>query len=321
VDVTRKQSSGKENEGFSRVFISNSGTEANEAALKFVRKWGKQNNNTSKYEVVSFKGSFHGRTFGSLTATANPKYQDPFAPLVPGFKVGELNDVKGLETLITDRTCGVIIEPIQGEGGVNIVTEEFLIALRKRCNEVGALLIFDEIQCGLGRTGKLWAHEYLPSKEFYPDIITIAKSLGNGYPIGATMVTEKVESVLKVGDHGTTYGGNPLGCRIGCYVVNEIARPEFLANVEFKSRLFIDRFEQLKNKYPDLILDIRGKGLLLGLKLSQEPGAIINNSRKNGLLVINCGLNTLRFVPAMNIPNELINEGLDILEKSILESI
>ena len=190
----------------SRAFICNSGSEANEAALKFARKVGKivgaQKNNQNKYDFVSFNNSFHGRTMGSLSATPNPKYQAPFSPLVPGFSHGNLNDPKALD-LITENTCGVIIEPIQGEGGIHTATPEFLISLRKKCREVGAVLIYDEIQCGMGRTGKLWAHSHLP-KEAHPDILTTAKALGNGFPIGATIVTEDVSSKIVLGDHGTT---------------------------------------------------------------------------------------------------------------------
>ena len=173
-----------------KTFICNSGSEANEAAIKFSRKVGKSlQPDGSKYEFVSFHNSFHGRTMGSLSATPNPKYQTPFSPMVPGFKYGTYNDIEGINSLVTESTCGVIIEPIQGEGGVNVATPGFMVALRKRCTEVGAVLIHDEIQCGLGRTGTMWAHGALP-KEAHPDILTTAKALGNGFPIGATIVTE-----------------------------------------------------------------------------------------------------------------------------------
>lgn len=299
----------------SRVFMCNSGTEANEAALKFARKYGRAQKE-DKIELVSFKNGFHGRTMGALSMTPNPKYQEPFNPLIPGVKNGEINNIDSLKELVTDKTCGVIVEPIQGEGGVRACSEEFLTALRKRCDDVGALLIYDEIQCGLGRTGTLWAHGNL-SNTTHPDIVTMAKALGNGFPIGATMVTEEVEKVLKVGDHGTTYGGNPLGCRIGDYVVNKITTPEVLQGVKDTSANFKSRFAQLKEKYPDVVQETRGTGLLLGLQLSRDPTPIVKSANENGLLVITCGTNTLRFVPALNIPKSLVDEGLDILDHAI----
>jgi acetylornithine aminotransferase len=210
----------------------------------------------------------------------------------------------------------VIVEPIQGEGGVNALTKEFAAALRQRTKEVGALLIYDEIQSGLGRTGDLWAHQYFGA-DAQPDILTMAKALGNGYPIGATMVTEEVEQALKVGDHGTTYGGNPLGARIGHYVVEQLSSPELLRDVQEKSQLFQNRFQQWQSKFGSTVIEHRGRGLLLGLQLSKDPSKILARAQEDGLLVITCGVNTIRFVPALNIPDKLIVDGLDILEGAI----
>ncbi|RYO92410.1 hypothetical protein DL766_000380 [Monosporascus sp. MC13-8B] len=275
------------------VFVCNSGTEANEAAIKFARKSGKVlDPEGAKHEIVSFQGSFHGRTMGSLSATPNPKYQDPFAPMIPGFKYGTLNDVGAINDLVTEQTCGVIIEPIQGEGGVNVATEEFLVALAKRCREVGAVLIYDEIQCGMSRTGALWAHSSLP-KEAHPDVITTAKALGNGFPIGAVVVNRDVSEKMKVGDHGTTFGGNPMACRLAHYVVSRLTDPELQKGVLEKSNIFMQRFEKLRQQYPDLITEIRGKGLILGVQLTQDPSPIVKAARERGLLVITCGTNTL----------------------------
>lgn len=300
----------------SKVFLCNSGTEANEAALKFARKYGKQQR-ADKTELVSFTRGFHGRTMGALSVTANDKYQEPFLPLVPNIKRGgEINQLDGLNELINDNTCGVIVEPIQGEGGVYECSEDFLSALRERCDEVGALLIYDEIQCGLGRTGKLWAH----GQTAPPDILTMAKALGNGFPIGATLVTESVDKAMKIGDHGTTYGGNPLGCRIGDYVVNKISTSEILEGVSSSSKVFQDRFTQWQKKYPNVVDEQRGKGLLLGLQLKTNPAPIVKAANEKGLLVITCGVNTLRFVPPLNISEKLIKEGLDILEKALEEN-
>ncbi|CAM1510478.1 Fc.00g008130.m01.CDS01 [Cosmosporella sp. VM-42] len=302
------------------VFVCNSGSEANEAAIKFARKAGKVvDPSGEKYEVVSFQNGFHGRTMGSLSATPNPKYQAPFAPMVPGFKVGTYNDVAGINDLVTKKTCGVIIEPIQGEGGVQGATEEFLVALAKRCREVGAVLIYDEIQCGLSRTGTFWAHGNLP-KEAHPDVLTTAKALGNGFPIGAVIVTQDVSDKMKVGDHGTTFGGNPLASRVAHYIVGRLSDKKLQADVLAKSKVFKSRFAQLQAKFPDLIKEVRGRGLILGLQLAEDPTPIIKAARERGLLIITAGTNTLRFVPSLTITDEEIHQGLDILESAIVST-
>ncbi|KAF2277657.1 acetylornithine aminotransferas-like protein [Westerdykella ornata] len=303
-----------------RVFICNSGTEANEAAIKFARKVGKSiSPNKDKYELVSFHNSFHGRTMGALSATPNPKYQAPFAPMVPGCKYGTLNDVDAINDLVIEATCGVIVEPIQGEGGVNVATPEFLTALRKRCTEVGAVLIFDEIQCGLGRTGTFWAHAGYP-KDCQPDILTTAKALGNGFPIGATIVNDFVCDHIKTGDHGTTFGGNPLACRVASYVLTRLSSPEILDAIPAKEKAFRRHFEALQQRFPEQITEIRGKGLILGLQLSTDPTPIVTAARERGLLVITAGTNTLRFVPPLTITEAEIDEGMTILEQA-MESV
>lgn len=294
-----------------RLFVCNSGSEANEAALKFARRVN------GREGFLAFKGGFHGRTYGALSATCNPKYQAPFAPMVPGFEYGVLNEPSALD-LITENTSAVIVEPIQGEGGVNVADTDWLIGVRNKCNEVGALLIFDEIQCGLGRTGHLWAHQALP-KESHPDIVSMAKALGNGFPIGATMISEKVNQALKVGDHGTTYGGNPLGCRIGDFVLAQVSSPELLANVAERSEQIKARVAEWQKKF-DFISEVRGRGLLLGIQLTKAPDAIVAHARDNGLLIITCGTNTLRLVPALNISKEDTDAGLDVLEKAFTET-
>ncbi|GMF02370.1 unnamed protein product [Ambrosiozyma monospora] len=267
-----------------RVFLANSGTEANEAALKFARKYGKSISE-DKTEFITFETSFHGRSMGALSVTPNPKYQAPFAPLIPGVKVAKPNDINSVRDLISEKTCGVIIEPIQGEGGIRPMKQDFLIQLKQLTQEHNALLIYDEIQCGLGRSGALWAHAKLP-KEAHPDILTMAKALGNGFPIGATMITENVENQLKVGDHGTTYGGNPLGARIGLYVLNQIANPKFLQTVNQKSELFKVKLNELKEKFPEQIKEVRGDGLLLGMELNQDPSPVVVKARELGLLMV-----------------------------------
>lgn len=299
------------------VFVCNSGSEANEGAIKFARKVGKVvDPSGAKHELVSFNGSFHGRTMGSLSATPNPKYQQPFAPMLPGFKYGNFNDISAINDLVTDKTCGVIIEPIQGEGGVQVANDDFLIALAKRCRAVGAVLIYDEIQCGLARTGTFWAHGKLP-KEAHPDVLTTAKALGNGFPIGAVVVSKDVSEKIKVGDHGTTFGGNPLACRLAHNIVNRLADLNLQKQVTAKGAVFASYFKQLQDKFPELITEIRGRGLILGLQLTEDPTPIVKAARERGLLIITAGTNTLRFVPPLTITEAEIQEGMGILEQAI----
>lgn len=296
-----------------KAFICNSGSEANEAAIKFARKVG-TSMSPHKTDILSFHGSFHGRTMGALSATPNPKYQKPFAPMVPGFKYGTYNDIDALKDSITENTCGVMVEPIQGEGGVNVATPEFLAALRKRCDEVGAVLIFDEIQCGLSRTGSLWAHSI---QDAHPDVMCTAKALGNGYPVGATIVTEAVSSKIVTGDHGTTFGGNPLGCRLAHHIVGRLAEPQLQQGVKAKEKIFRKRFESLMQRFPEHVKEVRGRGLILGLQLNADPTQIVTAARERGLLVITCGTNTLRFVPPLVITEQQIEEGMDIIEDAM----
>ncbi|KAI4105105.1 MAG: hypothetical protein L6R37_002909 [Teloschistes peruensis] len=301
----------------SKVFVCNSGSEANEAAIKFARKVGKiRDPSGQKVEILSFNNSFHGRTMGSLSATPNPKYQKPFAPMIPGFKHGHFNDTTSLNDLVTEQTCGVIIEPIQGEGGVNVATPSFLQALRDRCTAVGAVLIYDEIQCGLSRTGQLWAHQAVPQTA-HPDILTTAKALGNGFPIGATIVNEDVAQCVVTGDHGTTFGGNPLACRLAHYIFSRLADPDLQAAVTQKSTLFRNHFTKLQERYPDHVGEVRGRGLILGLQLKTDPTPIVTAARERGLLIITCGTNTLRFVPPLIISEEEIEEGFAIIEQAM----
>lgn len=300
-----------------RAFLSNSGTEANEAALKFAKKYGSVYGNGRKTEIVSFINSFHGRTMGALSATPNPKYQSPFLPLVPGFKYAPFNSTEGLEKIITQDTCGVIVEPIQGEGGIWEAHPDFLSSLRQRCDEVNALLIYDEIQCGMGRTGDLWAHcKYSP--KLHPDILTTAKALGNGLPIGATLITERVSETIKIGDHGTTFGGNSLACSVASYVLDEITKKELRSKVSERSSMLVSLVEQMMKVYPDYVLGIRGRGLLLGIQLAEDPGPLMNEARRRGLLVISAGKNTLRLVPALKGDDVDFKAGVQRLRESFV---
>ena len=298
------------------AFICNSGSEANEAALKFARKVGRvASGREDKIEVLSFYNSFHGRTMGSLSATPSPKYQAPFAPLVPGFHYAHLNSPAAIE-MITPKTCAVIIEPIQGEGGIHCANPTFLTELRKKCDEVGAVLIYDEIQCGMGRTGKLWAHSELPP-EAHPHVLTTAKALGNGFPIGATIVNKSVAEKIVIGDHGTTFGGNPLASRLGHYVLGRLSDPVLLAHVTGISALFHQSLTKLCKRFPKALGEIRGQGLILGVQLDRDPAGLVKAARERGLLVITAGTNTLRLIPPLVIQRDVAEEGLGILERAM----
>ncbi|CCH62313.1 hypothetical protein TBLA_0H00200 [Henningerozyma blattae CBS 6284] len=304
-----------------KVFLCNSGTEANEAALKFAKKHGIIKN-PKKQGIIAFENSFHGRTMGALSATWGIKYRVPFGDLVPHFKFLNINDELGkLQAYIEQNAseiAGLIIEPIQGEGGIFPIPTEKLIGLKKICHDNDIIVIYDEIQCGLGRSGKLWAHSYLP-KEAHPDIFTSAKALGNGFPIGATIINDKVNNALQVGDHGTTYGGNPLGSAVSNYVVDVIADQKFLDHVNEKSKIFVSFLKSLQEKYPNQIKDVRGKGLILGVEFAESPASIVVKARELGLLIITAGKTTVRFVPALTIEDDIAQKGLEIFEQAVKE--
>ncbi|AET37778.1 acetylornithine transaminase Ecym_2019 [Eremothecium cymbalariae DBVPG len=304
----------------SAVYLCNSGTEANEAALKFAKKYGVQIN-PNKHGILAFEQSFHGRTMGSLSVTSNPKYRLQFGSGVPNTTFLDISDdLSTIESFISENAsqfAALIVEPVQGEGGVLPLPAEKLISIKRVCVENDILVIYDEIQCGIGRTGKLWAHSYLP-KEAHPDLFTTAKALGNGYPIGATIMNSKVNSVLKVGDHGCTYGGNPMASAIACSVLSTIANDQFLNEVGKKAQVFVTELRRLQNKYP-VIRDVRGRGLFIGVEFQDNPAELIKVARKNGLLVVGASRNTIRIVPPLTVENSVIDAGLEILEKSIRE--
>ncbi|GAA5915065.1 hypothetical protein JCM6882_006771 [Rhodosporidiobolus microsporus] len=329
------EANGKAEDGGLKVFFTNSGTESNEGALKFVRKYGKyvsaQANaagaekgvtapTDEKVEIVSFRDGFHGRSMGALSATWQDKYQAPFAPLVPGFKPATLNDIASINEAITEKTCGVIVEPIQGEGGILEASEDFLRALRKRCDEVGALLIFDEIQCGLGRTGSLWAHGSFPV-DCHPDIVTMAKPLANGLPVGAILMKDKVADVVKIGDHGTTFGGQPLQTRVAHHVVSRLATSSFLSQVFTAASTLHSRLSALPSLFPRLISGApRGRGLILGLPFKTDAYVqrVVKLMRERGVLVLSCGKQTVRFVPSLTVSEEEIEKCVDVLESCLV---
>ncbi|KAG8990067.1 acetylornithine aminotransferase [Tulasnella sp. JGI-2019a] len=347
VEVTKREGGlglSKDGEDGAKVFFANSGTEANEGAFKFVRKIGKEvwsqktlgqawtppstdapNASTTqacpKYRIACFANAFHGRSMGAVSATPNPKYQQPFEPLIPGIDVGELNDVEGLEKLIGEDTCGVIVEPIQGEGGLAVANLEWLRALRKRCDEVGAVLIFDEIQCGLYRTGTLWAHSSYP-KDCQPDIVTMAKPLANGYPIGAIMLREKFAPHIAIGSHGTTFGGSPLATRLGHHVLSRLSAPNFVSHVRDAASHLHARLAPLPTLFPTLLLpSVRGRGLLtgLGFKDSADPGILLKMMRERGVLILTAGKDAVRIVPSLIVKTEELDFACDVLESCLIE--
>ena len=310
-----------------KVFLANSGTEANEAALKFARKAAKNDAGSDKTQLVSFTNAFHGRTMGALAMTPNPKYQAPFAPLIGDVVTGEYNSLEGLDTLITSKTAGVIVEPVQGEGGIFPAKLEWLQALRKRCDEVGALLIFDEIQCGLFRSGTLWCHSEFPV-DAHPDMVTMAKPLANGFPIGAVLMRDRVAHLIAVGDHGTTFGGGPFTSRIAHHVLGRMSTPEFVVGIKNAHETLVARLRALVQLFPDLIRDEpktgkaspRGKGLLLGLSMKDpaHAGRVVALARHRGLLILSAGSDALRILPSLTVTVEQINKAVDILESSLL---
>lgn len=315
--------------GGAKVFFSNSGTEANEGALKFARKIGKERwaqagegrnwEDSPKIRVACFENAFHGRSMGALSATTNPKYQAPFAPLIPGFDVGEYNDIPGLAGLIGENTCAVIVEPVQGEGGVHGASEEFLRALRKRCDEVGAVLIFDEIQCGLYRSGKLWAHSVFPT-DCHPDVVTMAKPLANGFPVGAILVRDSLAQLMTVGSHGTTFGGSPIATRLGHHVLSRLSEPAFVAHVGAVAQELETRLAALPEMFPSIIAGPpRGRGLLRGIpfKNAEDPAKIVKLARERGVLLLTAGKDAVRLVPSLNIGWQEINQGVDVIESCL----
>lgn len=301
-----------------KVFFSNSGTEANEGALKFARKYGKDVGGENKTGIVCFTNAFHGRSMGALSCTPNPKYQAPFAPLIPNVRVGEYNnaDAAVIAELVNENTCGVIIEPVQGEGGVGTASVEFLTALAKRCREVNAVLIYDEIQCGLFRTGTMWAHSELPV-EAQPDVVTMAKPLANGFPIGAILVRENVADVIGVGAHGTTFGGQPLACALGRHVLGRISAPEFGAHLADSAAHLDTLIARLPKLFPQFIKEeTRGRGLIRGIpfKNEKQPGEVVRMARERGVLLLTAGSDAVRLIPPLTITKEQCDQAVAVIE-------
>ena len=294
------------------VFFCNSGAEAIEAAIKIARRYFYVTENSkTKNEIITFTGSFHGRTLGALAAGGLEKL-DGFNTSVPGFKQVKYNDHEGLLAAINKNTAAILIEPIQGEGGVSVLPVECLNGLRKLCDENNILLIFDEVQCGFLRSGKMFAYQWSDIK---PDIMTTAKAIANGFPLGATMTTKKVGEVMNHGTHGSTYGGNPLAVAVGNAVLDLMQKKDFLENLEEVSNYFFLGLQDISNKYPDSISEIRGKGLILGLKCVKDNITFVEELRKQKMLSIKAGDNVVRLLPPLTLSIKECDEALNKITK------
>ena len=301
-----------------KVFFTNSGAEAIECAMKTARKFHYDNGEPERYEIITFQGAFHGRTFATINAGGNPKYLKGFGPNLPGFVHLPFGDHDALKEAISDKTAAILVEPVQGEGGLRPLPEVCLRSLRELCDEKGILLIYDEVQCGAGRTGKLFAHQWAENSE--PDIMAVAKGVGGGFPMGACIATKAAAAGMVPGTHGSTYGGNPLAMAVGNAVFDEISKPEFLEHVVKVSNFLKQQFESLKDEFPDVVDELRGKGLLCGMKLKKPAVAVRALALKHGLLGGSAGDNTLRLAPALIITEEHVREAVAILRTCFKEA-
>ncbi len=294
-----------------RVFFCNSGTEANEAALKFARKWQRVNHpGQERAGLVACAGSFHGRTMGALSVTHREKYRLPFEPLVPGVTFIPYNDVAAARQAIGPATGAVIVEPLQGEGGIHVAEPRFLRALRQACDEQGALLIFDEVQCGLGRTGTLWAYQAVG---VVPDMLTLAKPFGGGLPFAATLLTQRVADTIEAGDHGSTFAANPVACAVAGVVLRRVSNPDFLARVQERGAYLQRALVALQERHP-VVREVRGRGLIWGLELACEAAPLVGKGYERGLIVTTAGERILRLVPPLIVSEAQIDEAVAILD-------
>lgn len=295
------------------VFFTNSGTEACELAIKMARKYHYERGDADRVEIITFEGAFHGRSTGAIAAAGSEKMTKGFGPMLPGFKSLKWGDHDALRAAITDKTCAVMIEPVQGEGGIRVVPDQCLKGLRDLCDSTGTLLIFDEVQCGVGRTGKLFAHEWAGVS---PDIMMVAKGIGGGFPLGALMATEAAASGMVAGTHGSTYGGNPLGCAVGAAVMEIVAEDGFLDAVSQKASQFRQGLEGLVASHPEVFEAVRGQGLMLGLKCKASNLEVVKAAYATHLLVVPAADNVVRLLPALNIEASDITEALARLERA-----
>lgn len=305
----------KQASGMDRVFFTNSGTEANEGALKAARKYA-YTKHSGKFEFIAMEHSFHGRSMGALAVTGTPSYRTPFEPLIQGVKFAKFNDLDSVKAQITDKTCAIILEPVQGEGGIYPAEQSFLEGVRALCDEHDILLIFDEIQCGMGRTGSMFAWQSYGVK---PDIITMAKAIGNGVPVGAFAMTEQVaEKSLMPGDHGTTYGGNPFACAAVSSVLRIFEEEKIVEHVQNISGYLEKKLDQLVEENP-FVEARRGKGLMQGLVLKKPVGEVIQKGMEHGLITISASGNVMRLVPPLIIEEKHVDEMIEKLTKALAE--
>jgi len=291
-----------------KVFFCNSGTEANEAAIKFARKWASKSN-PNKFNILSFSNSFHGRTYGGLSATAQPKFHEGFMPILSGFYYAPFNDIAATKAILDKHEfAAILIEPVQGESGINSANTEFLKFLRSYADEKQIALIFDEVQSGVGRTGTLWNYE---QHGVVPDIMTSAKPIGGGLPLGAVLCKEHIAAAINPGDHGSTFGGNPLACALGTVVMNEVSKKAFLADVKAKGKYLIKLLSSV-SKGNKSVVAVHGLGLMVGVRFAFEPKDVIKKCHEKGLLLIKAGNNTVRFMPPLVVTKEEIDKAVKI---------
>jgi acetylornithine/N-succinyldiaminopimelate aminotransferase len=294
-----------------KAFFGNSGAEVNEGAIKLAVKYFKEQHK-DKHKIIYMKNSFHGRTIATLAVTGQYKYQQDYLPLLPKFKEAIFNDLESVKVAVDEKVAAVLVEPIQGEGGVKIATQEFIKGLRKLCNKEGILLIFDEIQCGLGRTGKMFAYQHYGVE---PDILTIAKSLGGGIPIGAFIAKNNIASSFKPGDHGTTFGGNPVACAVAIAFLKVLKEEGLIGKCQKKGEYFKDKLKGLKEKYPEKVEEVRGLGLMVGMELKEEGQEIVKKCVEEGVLINCAAKKVLRFLPSLIVKEEEIDYLIEILDK------
>jgi acetylornithine/N-succinyldiaminopimelate aminotransferase len=295
------------------VFFTNSGTEACELAVKMARKYFYEKGQPERVEIITFDGSFHGRSSAGIAAAGGDKLTKGFGPLLPGFVHLAFGDLDGVTNAISEKTAAIMIEPVQGEGGIRPVPDAELKALRAICDAHGLLLILDEVQCGVGRTGKLFAHEWAG---IAPDIMMSAKGIGGGFPLGAVLATEEAASGMTAGTHGSTYGGNPLGCAVGCAVIDHVADPDFLAGVNRKAGLLRQKLEGLVAAHPEVFEEVRGAGLMLGLKCKAANIDVVNAGYANEVITVPAADNVIRLLPPLTLTDEDIAEAVTRLDKA-----
>ena len=299
-----------------KVFFCNSGAESVEAAIKIARAYHQIKRKKNKFKIITIKGSFHGRTLATISASGQKKMIDGFKPLLDGFVQVEFGDHESIEKAVDNKTAAIMVEPILGEGGIKIIPNQCLEGLRKLCNKKKILLIFDEVQCGIGRTGKFFSYQWSKIK---PDILATAKGMGGGFPIGACLVTDKVSKGMKFGSHGSTFGGNPLACSVAKRVIEIISEKRFLNDLNQKATFFVNKLEAIKNTYNHLINEIRGRGFLLGIKIKINNSIFIEKLRNNGLLSVGANENIIRILPPLNVTNKDLKIALKIIEKTCID--